>query len=72
MKCSTDKLLKVNLAVKVLTLLNGPVEVSTLAHFIAEEILIQRGWVAQLVSDRIQGLNPDLYDIRAKFLHSGL
>lgn len=42
------------------------------AHFTDEETLIQRGWVAQLVSDRTRGLNPDLSDIRAKLSHSAL
>lgn len=33
---------------------------------------MQRDWVAQLVSDRTRGLNPDLSDVRAKFFHRGL
>lgn len=41
-------------------------------HLTDEETLMQRDWVAQLVSDRTRGLNPDLSDVRAKFLHSGL
>lgn len=65
-----------SLAINVLTLLLLFVTVLWrpifCAHFTDEETLIQTGWVAYLVSDRTRGLNPDLSDIRAKLLHSGL
>lgn len=61
-----------SLAINVLTLVNSLWRPVFYAHFTDEETLIQTGWVAYLVSDRTRGLNPDLFDIRAKLLHSGL
>lgn len=62
----------ISLVINVLLFLTGLWRPVVCPHFTDEERLIQRGWAAQLVSDTTRGLNPDLSDIRAKRLHSGL